>query len=396
MNICTLSRRAFTSRLASGRSSVPPTASALAVAVLAVAALLVTGCGGRLEVRPRGSATSTPGLSGARPDDLAARPTAAVEAPRAAAVDRGALVRAYEEAIVAAVEKASATVVSVGREGGQGSGFIVDPSGFILTNFHVISGAQLISVRLPDGRSFRGRIINGDPTVDLALIKIDAADLPTAEFGDSSQVRAGQTAIAIGNPLGLARTVTTGVVSAINREVPETGRRGERLTMVQTSAAINPGNSGGPLVDIEGRVIGVNTLAIVNPSIGGKAEGIGFAVPVNTAKRLFDDWRRGVDPSAAAARPQAFIGISTLTIDATTARVYRLPRGAIVMEVIPSSPAEEAGIRERDVVVRIDGTPLQSGEQLTDALRGKRPGERLRLTLWREGREAQVDVTLGG
>lgn len=368
---------------------------------LAVAALLLPACDarlGRLEARQRESAISTPPtVFATRPSEATPRPTGTPEAlARAAPTDHLAMARAYEEAVVAAVEKASATVVSVGREGGLGSGFIVDPNGFVLTSFHVVRDAQLLSVRTPDGRSYQGRIVGQDPQVDLALVKINASSLPAAELGDSSQLRPGQTAIAIGNPLGFARTVTLGVVSAINREVGEPGRRGEQMTMVQTSAAINPGNSGGPLVDIEGRVIGVNTLAIANPSIGGKAEGIGFAVPINTAKRLLEGWKRGADATAADERPQGFIGIFMQTIDATTARVYGIPRGALVMQVVPASPAEAAGIRERDIIVRVDGTSVASSEQAAEALRAKRPGDRVRVTLWREGRETAVDVTLGG
>ncbi len=240
-----------------------------------------------------------------------------------------------------------------------GSGFIVDRNGIVVTNAHVIEGASRITVTLLDGRELEADLLGSDRDADIAVLKVKASGLPALPLGRSSDLMIGETVIAIGNPFGLSNTVTTGVLSAMGRTIPS--ERGERLftDFLQTDASINPGNSGGPLVNIQGDVIGINSAIISG------ATGIGFAIPADRARRVVDDLLR-----FGELQP-LWTGARLLTVDPELARRYGLGsirRGALVLKVSPGSPAAEAGLREKDVIVAIGGHPVAAREDVTTAL----------------------------
>jgi serine protease Do len=240
-----------------------------------------------------------------------------------------------------------------------GSGFIVDRSGIVVTNAHVIEGASRITVTLLDGREIEADLLGSDRDADLAVLKVKATGLPAIPLGRSSDLMIGETVIAIGNPFGLSNTVTTGVLSAVGRTVPS--ERGERLftDFLQTDASINPGNSGGPLVNIQGDVIGINSAIISG------ATGIGFAIPADRARRVVDDLLR-----FGELQP-LWTGARLMSVDPELARRYGLGairHGALVLKVSPGSPAAEAGLREKDVITAIVGHPVAAREDVTTAL----------------------------
>ncbi|OFX13013.1 MAG: hypothetical protein A2V59_00065 [Armatimonadetes bacterium RBG_19FT_COMBO_69_19] len=277
------------------------------------------------------------------------------------------------------------TVFGVFPQQGAGSGVIVSPNGYILTNNHVVENAQQIKVTLLSGKSYAGKIVGTDRFSDLAVIKVDAPEsLPAAQLGQASSLRVGQMAVAIGNPFGLGHTVTVGVVSALNRSIQVPGLVIENL--IQTDAAINPGNSGGALADSAGAVIGINT-AIVQ-----QAQGIGFAIPIDTARAIMDQ----LISRGHVTRP--FVGIVWGgDVDANIARQYNLPvdRGIIVREVEANGPAARAGIRPGDIVISVDGSPVNNWNDFIRQLFTKRPGQRVRIGIVRDGSRRTVDVTLG-
>jgi len=266
---------------------------------------------------------------------------------------------------------------------GIGSGFIIDDKGHILTNHHITTGSREIEVALTDGRAFEGKLVGSDPANDLAVVKIDTRDLPVAELGNSSELRVGQTVIAIGNPFGLAGgpSVTVGVVSALNRHI-----LAERVyeDLIQTDASINPGNSGGPLLDLTGKVVGINTANIPG------AQGIGFAIPINTAKAVLDD----IVKYGRVTRP--WLGVIGLDVSREIARRFTLAVGSgiFVMQIIPESPAERAQLQSGDVIVGIDNTQLDSMEGLQREIRTRRAGDSVSLVVVRGSEEGKVTVTL--
>ena len=275
-----------------------------------------------------------------------------------------------EETIVRVAREATPTVVSVSRRGGSGSGIIVRSNGVIVTNAHVVGNAREVEVSLADGRQFDGTVLDRDPSIDIAVVKINASNLPTARIGDSDRIVAGQTAVAIGNPLGLERTVTSGVVSAINRSP-----RGISLDeLIQTDAAINPGNSGGPLLDSQARVIGINTAVLQG------ASGLGFAVPINLATDVVEQ----VLTTGRVRR--ALLGITYADIEPELAAQFDLPvrEGIIVRQVGANTPAAGAGIRPADIITRINNTPITRGGDLRRVLRAMEPGDRATVTVVRE------------
>ena len=263
-----------------------------------------------------------------------------------------------------------------------GSGLIVEPSGIVVTNAHVIEGASRIVVTTRDGRELEAEVLGSDRESDLAVLKVEGRGLPAVPLGSSGDLLIGETVIAIGNPFGLSHTVTAGVLSARGRTVPS--ERGERLftDFLQTDASINPGNSGGPLVNVLGEVIGVNT-AIVSG-----ASGIGFAIPADRAKRVVDDLLR-----FGALQP-LWTGLRMLTVDPEVARRYDLPvtRGAMVLRVWPGSPAATAGLREEDVITAAAGRPVASREDVTTAISTVPAGTPVPLTVRREGQTLEVSL----
>jgi S1-C subfamily serine protease len=307
------------------------------------------------------------------------------------------VIETEESAIIKAVEKVRPAVVNVNTltvtpdifgqlfpQEGAGSGVIVRPDGYILTNNHVVQGARRITVTLLSGKTLQGRIVGADPFADLAVIKVDTRErLPAAELGTSSGLKVGQLAIAIGNPFGLGSTVTVGVVSALNRNIQLPNLVVENL--IQTDAAINPGNSGGALVDSKGRVIGINTAII------REAQGIGFAIPIDTAKTIMEQ----LISRGKVARP--FVGVEWGgDVDPSIAQAYGLPvdYGVVVRGVVPGSPAEKARIQPGDIIVAIDGERVTSWNDFVRIIMNRRVGETVQISIVRGSQRLTVRVTL--
>jgi serine protease Do len=263
-----------------------------------------------------------------------------------------------------------------------GSGFIVEPNGVVITNAHVIEGASRILVTTADGEELEAEVLGSDRDTDIAALKVEAQALPAVALGKSSDVMIGETVVALGNPLGLSNTVTTGVVSAKGRTVP--AESGERLftDFLQTDASINPGNSGGPLVNLEGEVIGINTAIVAG------AEGIGFAIPAARARRVVDDLLR-----FGSLQP-VWTGLRLLTLDPELARRFDLPmaRGVVIEQVYPESPSQRAGFRRWDVLTRIDGRTVAAREDLMTALYSVPDATRVPAQVWRNGRELELPL----
>jgi S1-C subfamily serine protease len=303
-----------------------------------------------------------------------------------------------ESAVLEVIEKVSKSVVNINTVRmlqdfyyqvhpiqGMGSGVIFDQRGYVLTNNHVIEGAQKIDVTLTSSEVLRGKRVGACVSDDVAVIKIDAKDLPIAELGNSDDLRVGQTVFAIGNPFGLqgAPTVTKGVISAVKRSIRS--ERGLIEDLVQTDASINPGNSGGPLVDVKGRVVAINTAIVPF------AQGIGFAIPVNHAKRCSSE----IITHGKVMRP--WLGVSGLTITSEIASYYNLPveKGAAVTEVWADSPAEEAGMQKGDIIIGFGDKAISSVEDLVREVQKRKIGEKARVLLLRDGQKLIADLTLG-
>ena len=288
-----------------------------------------------------------------------------------------------EQAIIRVAKQALPSVVSVSTGRGGGSGVIISSDGVILTNAHVVGSASAVEVWLATGTSVTGRVVGRDRSADIAVVKVPGRNYPKAAIADSDRLEVGQAAISIGNPLGLDRTVTTGVVSAVSRRL----RRDNADGFIQTDAAINPGNSGGPLLDSQGRVIGINTLIL-----NGPAGGLGFAVPINVARNVADQ----LLTTGSVQRVQ--MGVTYNDVDPAMAAAFSLPveQGLVVAEVLEDSPAYRAGIREQDIITRVDDTPVKAGGDLRRALRARKPGDTVSVTLRRGERSRVVDVRLGG
>jgi len=271
------------------------------------------------------------------------------------------------------------------RERSLGSGVIVSSDGYILTNYHVVEGATAVKVSLNDRREFTARVIGTDSKTDLAVVKIDQKDLQPIRLGDSSKVEVGDIALAIGDPFGIGRTVTMGVVSAVGR-----GGLGieEYEDFIQTDAAINPGNSGGALINANGDLIGVNT-AILSAGSGGN-QGIGFAVPVNMARDAMDQIVR----NGKVSRAYLGVVIQEVTPDLATAFKLKGPQGALIGQVAKDSPAEKAGLRAGDIVTQLDGNPLNDSRTLQLAIAQMKPGRTIRLTVLSDGKQHEVSAPL--
>jgi serine protease Do len=276
------------------------------------------------------------------------------------------------------------TVPQQRRQQSLGSGVIVADSGVILTANHVVEGAREIMAVLPDGRSVAAKLLGNDPATDVAVLKVDAADLPSVPLGNSDSARIGDVVLAFGNPFGLGQTVTMGIISA-------TGRSSVGLVdyenFIQTDAAINPGNSGGALVDVQGRLIGINTAIF---SRSGGYQGIGFAVPINMARSVMD----GILSTGSITR--GWVGLSYQDIDETMARALGLPstQGALINDITSGSPAADVGLERGDVVVSFDGQPVANSAQLRRLIALGRIGQSVEIVVWRDGREDKRQLTV--
>ena len=302
-----------------------------------------------------------------------------------------------EKAVLDILEKISKSVVNISTiklvhhifyqvvpVKGMGSGTIIDPNGHILTNNHVVGGAEKISVTLWNGEILKGKLVGSCTVHDIAVVKVDKEGLSAVELGDSDKLRVGQRVYAIGNPFGLAGgpTITSGVISALNRTIESETEMLENL--VQTDAAINPGNSGGPLVDLEGKMVAINTAIIPF------AQGIGFAIPINSAKRCANE----IVTNRISARP--WLGIIGLSITEEIARYYDLPveHGVLVTRVIDGSPADNAGIVAGNIILRIDSIEIHSIEELVGSLHKRKVGETIKIVAVSDGEEELFKVTL--
>jgi S1-C subfamily serine protease len=375
-------------------------ASVLALAFLAVAGVTALGQSG------------SPQLAA---NALQAQPQVALAAPAGS--------------VAAVAQSVGPAVVSVRTNLGLGSGVIYDSSGYVLTNEHVVDQAQSITVGLVDGRHFSGKVVGSDSGFDVAVIKIDGSNLPTAQLGQSSSLQVGQDVVAIGNPFGFDHTLTTGVVSALNRPVSE-GQGSYNQPMIQTDAAINPGNSGGPLLDLNGQIVGINTLVAAPQGI--PAQGLGFAVPVDTAKRIADQL---VQQGKVTSSGQPYLGVQLSDINrpdavpgmpnqpfpgfpgpgnggngggrrggggtapapapARPAAPSGVDHGALVGDVASGGAAAQAGIQTGDVIVSFDGFDIYNPDELLQRLVVHKPNDQVNATIVRNGQNMNVSITIG-
>ncbi|MBD2384954.1 HhoA/HhoB/HtrA family serine endopeptidase [Cylindrospermum sp. FACHB-282] len=278
-------------------------------------------------------------------------------------------------------------------ERGSGSGFIIGGDGRILTNAHVVNGADIVTVTLKDGRSFKGKVLGKDELTDVAVVKIQAENLPTVTLGNSDQLQPGQWAIAIGNPLGLDNTVTTGIISATERTSNQIGAPDKRVEYIQTDAAINPGNSGGPLLNARGEVIGMNTAIIQG------AQGLGFAIPIKTVQRI------STQLIATGKVQHPYLGIQMVGLtpelkqninsDPNNRLNVDEDKGVLVVKVVPNSPAAKAGVRAGDIIQSLNGQLVKDAVSVQKAVENSQVGGSLRLELRRNGQNLNLSVQPG-
>ena len=274
---------------------------------------------------------------------------------------------------------------------GMGSGFVVSSDGLILTNSHVVEGSDLVKVTLKNGETYDGEVMGTDSLTDVAVIKIEAEELPAVTFADSEELQPGEWAIAIGNPLGLDNTVTTGIVSATGRTSAQVGVADKRINFIQTDAAINPGNSGGPLLNAKGEVIGINTAIIQN------AQGLGFAIPVNEARDIAEEL------IAKGKVDHPFLGIQMAAITPELKQELKSQKnldvnaaeGILIIDVVPDSPADRAGLQSGDVIQEIEGKEITNANEVQQAVAKTNVSDELNLGLLRNGKQLDLEVKVG-
>lgn len=273
-------------------------------------------------------------------------------------------------------------------EQGSGSGFIINSGGQILTNSHVVNGADIVKVKLKDGRSFDGRVMGEDPVTDVAVIKIEANHLPTVSLGNSEVLQPGEAVIAIGNPLGLDYTVTSGIISAIGRSSSDIGVTDKRVDFIQTDAAINPGNSGGPLLNARGDVIAMNTAIIRG------AQGLGFAIPISTAQKIAQEL------IAKGRVEHPYLGIQMVTLNSEVKEKVKsrlginlaTDKGVLLVDVVPRSPAASAGLKEGDVIQSVENQSVSTIEEVQKIVENSKIGFPVKLQVLRDGQTTQIAV----
>jgi serine protease Do len=267
---------------------------------------------------------------------------------------------------------------------GQGSGFIVSPDGIILTNAHVVDGAKEVTVRLTDRREFTAKVMGSDSRTDVAVIKIDAKDLPTVKLGDPRQVQVGNWVLAIGSPFGFENSVTAGIVSAKSRSLPD----GTYVPFIQTDVAVNPGNSGGPLFNTAGEVVGINSQIF---SRTGGYQGLSFAIPIDVATRVKDQ----LLAHGSVTRGYLGIGIQDVTQSLSDSFGLQRPAGALIGSVTPDSPAAKAGLKSGDVILKVEDKVIERSTDLPAIIADMAPGTKANLEVWRKGSTRTIQATIG-
>jgi S1-C subfamily serine protease len=324
-------------------------------------------------------------------DDDGGQTTVVRSSTSPAVVSRPSTEIAGESDVASIIEATEPAIVAIttgdgpgSGNGGAGTGFVITADGFVVTNNHVADSSR-IEVAFTNGEVESAEVVGTDPSTDLAVLKVDRSGLPTIELGDSDGAQVGDEVVAIGNALALegGLSVTRGIISGTNRTV-DTNVGASLVGMLQTDAAINPGNSGGPLLDASGRVIGINT-AIANPA---SAQNVGFAIPISKARPVIEDLRLGRTP--------AFLGVSTQNVTPALARERDLAvdSGAYVLSVTSGAPADDAGVREDDVIISIGGTEIRSSADVQTAVRSHRPGESVKVVVMRGADRVELDAVL--
>jgi S1-C subfamily serine protease len=372
---------------------------------LVIGVLMVLGAACAQPNPAPSSITSTQPTAPA-PSIVAASTAYAQSAPSASgSVDLSTAIRQVADQVRPAIvqitnlqQQPGAVTSSATVPAGVGSGVLYDNQGHILTNNHVIAGSQQLQVSLPDKRSFDANLVGADPATDLAVVQIHADNLPVAQLGDSSQMQVGDWVVAIGNALALpgGPTVTQGVVGALGRTVQEPGDTPNTsgpflFNAIQTDAPINPGNSGGALANLQGQVIGINTLVATQAEPGVQAQGIGFAIAIATAKPIADE----LVSIGHAVHPYLGIQYGVLTPGLARQLGANAQNGVVILAVQPGSPAAQAGLRPRDVITAADGQQLTDESSLAQILSQHQPGDTITLTVIRGGQQMSVQVTLG-
>jgi serine protease Do len=267
---------------------------------------------------------------------------------------------------------------------GEGSGFIVDPDGVILTNAHVVDGADEVTVKLTDRREFTAEVVGLDKRTDVAVLRIDAKNLPSVRLGDSDNVRVGQWVLAIGSPFGFENSVTSGIVSAKSRALPNDAA----VPFIQTDVAVNPGNSGGPLFDLDGRVVGINSQIY---SRTGGYQGISFAIPINVAMKVQEQ----LVANGKVEHGRLGVGVQTMSQDLAQAFGLDNPQGALVTQIESDSAADAAGLKKGDVILSVDGERIDDSAALAANIAGRAPGSKVQMEVWRDGKKRRLDAKLG-
>jgi S1-C subfamily serine protease len=335
-------------------------------------------------------------LTGLRQEDRATTAQASSTPTPAANVENTTATR---ERVIAQVRPSVVQInVSNGNGGGGlGSGVVINAKGYIITNNHVVEGAQSMAVVFADGTTLPGQLVGTAPGDDLAVVKVDPSKtkLTVITLGDSSKVQVGQDVLAIGNPLGITQTVTAGIISALDRNVGENGTGGDVLPhTIQTDAAINPGNSGGALVDLRGELIGIPTLAAIDPEFKTPANGVGFAIQSNRVKFIAPQL---IQYGRVQNTGRASLDIAGVSVDAALQQQYNLPtnHGVLVVSASPDGAAAKAGLKQNDIIVQIDNYAVTSTASLSDILINKKPGDTVTVKFYRGSQQQSVKLQLG-